>query len=395
MSFVITAADRASFRRCRRQWDFAAGTRQNLEPRQPPAAVDLDRALRDALAVYYYPGMWDWDRGVRLPLVVQGLERALTRPREQRHDDADAGRWHEQLETGRSLLARYFEWAPTADRFAPVLAEADYEVTVLDPARPSAGLVTGAGEPVRYRGRVDLMAVDGQDAYWIVRHRLVDGDWPPTDQLVADEETLTACWAWEQFYIGMAITGIVWNEIRCPSPSRPPPSRPPFARARLRQVMSWPRLRRRPAGPPPAVREHEPSGGGRSIPQHRRMYAQARAPRRIDPIEQHVAGEFRRTWLRCSPADVAQAGRRLGADAAEMIRQHPNVDPSPSDQHCPACPYLGPCLALSSGQDAGPILLSGYRQRPPEGPVEGRLGGGAWSTGRGAAPPKFRGGQRG
>jgi hypothetical protein len=388
MSFVITAADRASFRRCRRQWDFAAGTRQNLEPRQPPASPDLDRALRDALAVYYYPGMWDWDRGVRLPLVTQGLERALAQQREQRGDDADAGRWHEQLETGRGLMSRYFEWAPTVDRFAPVLAEADYEVTVLDPARPSAGLVAAAGEPVRYRGRIDLMAVDRHDAYWIVRHRLVDGDWPPTEQLVADEETLTACWAWEQFYIGMAITGIVWNEIRRPSPSRPLPPR-----AGLRQAVRWPRLRRRPAGPPPAVREHEPSGGGRSIPQHRRMYAQARPPRRIDPIEQHVAGGFRRTWLRRSPGDVAQAGRRLGADAAEMIRAHPDVHPSPSDQHCPACPYLDPCLALSSGHDAGPILLSGYRPRPPEGPVEGRLGGGAWSTGRGAAPPKFRGDQ--
>jgi hypothetical protein len=142
MPCVITAADRASFRRCRRQWDFGAETRQNLEPREPPAAPDLDRALRDALAVYYYPGMWDWDRAVRLPLVVQGLERALARQRKRGRDHADAA--------------------------------------------------------VRYRGRIDLMAVDARDAYWIVRHRLVDGDWPPTAELVADEETAAACWAWKQ-----------------------------------------------------------------------------------------------------------------------------------------------------------------------------------------------------
>jgi hypothetical protein len=143
----------------------------------------------------------------------------------------------------------------------------------------------------------------------------------------------------------------------------------------------------------PAVREHEPSGGGRSIPQHRRMYAQARPPRRTDPVEQHVAGEFRRTWLRRSPAEVAQAGRRLGTDVAEMLRLDVSVDPSPSDRHCPACPYLDPCLALLAGADARPILASGYRKRPPDGLQEGRLGGGAWSTGRGAAPPKFRGRQ--
>jgi len=378
---VVTAADRESFRRCRRQWDFGAATRQNLEPLRPPAAPDLDRAMRDALAVYYYPGMWDWDRRVRLPLVVQGLERALARQRERRGAGPDDRRWSEALEAGRDLLARYAEWAPTVDRFAPVLAEADYEVTVLDPDRPSAGLVTAAGEAVRYRGRIDLMAVDARDAYWIVRHRLVDGDWPPAGQLAADEEALTACWAWEQFYLGMAIAGTVVNEFRLPSRSPGGPAPDPPAR----------RWWRRAARGRPVVRQHEPSGGGRSIPQHRRMYAQARQPPRAEAIEQQVAGGFRRTWLRRSRTDVAQAGRRLGADVAEMTGRGVTVDPSPSERHCPACPFLDPCRVLFAGDDAGPVLLSGYRQRPPESPEEGRLGGGAWGTGRGAAPPRFRG----
>jgi len=389
MPFLITPADRASFQRCRRQWDFGAGTRQDLEPLQPPATPDLDRALRDALAIYYYPGMWDWDRGVTLPLVVQGLERALARQRERCGDAADAGSWREQLEAGRGLLARYFEWAPTVDQFAPVLVEADYEVNVLDPAQPALGLVTPAGQAIRYRGRIDMMAVDRHDAYWIVRHRVVDGDWPAAERLAADEETLTACWAWEQFYLGMAISGTVYNELRRPSPA---PGQP--ARGQPRQAARrWPRLRSRAAAALPAVRQHEPSGGGRSIPQHRRMYAQAREPHRLEPIEQRMTDGFRRTWLRRRPADVAEAGRRLGADVAEMTRRGLSVYPNPSDGHCPACPYLDPCRALCGGTDAGPVLRSRYRKRPPESPEEGRLGGGAWGTGRGAAPPKFRGSQ--
>jgi hypothetical protein len=383
MPFVITAADRRSFGRCRRQWDFGAGTRQNLEPLQPPASPDLDRALRDALAIYYYPGMWDWDRRVRLPLAVQGLERALAQQRERCRDGADARRWQEQLEAGRGLLARYFDWAPRMDRFAPVLVEADYEVMVPDPARPSAGLVTATGEAVRYRGRIDLMAVDQHDAYWIVRHRLVEGDWLPTERLAADEEALTACWAWEQFYIGMAIAGTVFNELRRPSQS---PAEP----ARGQATRRWRQLWRRPAGAQPAVRQHEPSGGGRSIPQHRRMYARASEPRRLEPVQQHVAEGFRRTWLRRSHADITQAGHRLSTEVAEMIRPGVSVYPNPSDNSCPACPYLDPCLALCAGEDAGPVLLSGYRERPPESPEEGRLGGGAWGIGRGAAPPRFR-----
>jgi hypothetical protein len=378
MPFVVTPADRASFRRCRRQWDFGAGARQNLEPARPPAAPDLDRALRDALAVYYYPGMWDWDRAVRLPVAVQGLERALGRQRERSGAGPDAGRWREALDAGRGMLAGYFEWAPTVDSFAPVLTEAEYEVQVLDPARPTSGLVAPGGEAVRYRGRIDLMAVDAADAYWIVRHRLVDGDWPSAEDLAADEETVAACWAWEQFYIGMAITGVVWNEVRRrPSSSAPRPATP---RGRWR----WPRRAGRRE-----VRQHEPSGGGRSIPQHRRMYAQARAPRRVEAVEQHVADGFRRTWLRRSPADVAQAGRRLGVDVAEMIRTGLSLDPSPSDRHCPACPYLDPCRAMFAGNDPAPILRSGFRPRPPEPVTEGRIG--APSLGRGAAPFRFRG----
>ena len=404
MPVVVTAADRASFTRCRQQWDFGAGLRQNLERRQTPTLPDLDRAVRDALAVYYFPGMWDWDRTVRLPLVGQELERALTRQRQRQQqrgqrqgqrqrqrgaadNGADDENWQEALDRGQALLDRYIAWAPDADRFAPVLVETDFEADVLDPVRPDAALITSTGEIIRYSGRVDMLAVDAHDAYWIVRHRVADGDWAPTEQLVADEESLAACWAWEHFYIGMAIAGTVFNELRRPShaPAEPAGGQPRQA------ARHWPRLRSRAAPGPPAVRQHEPSGGGRSIPQHRRMYARAREPERLEPVEQRVGDGFRRTWLRRAPADVAEAGRQLGADVMEMARSGLRIDPDPSDANCPACPYLAPCLALFAGKDAEPALLSGYRKRPPESLEEGRLGGGAWGMGRGAAPPKFRG----
>jgi hypothetical protein len=384
MPLVMTAADRASFRRCRRQWDFGARTRQDLEPLRP-ALPDLDRAVRDALAVYYFPGMWDWDRGVRLPLVIQELERALDRQR-QRGGGQAGPHWQQALEAGRALLASYFAWAPGVDRFSPVLVETDFEADVLDPARPDAGLVTADGQVIRYAGRVDLMAVDARDAYWIVRHRVIDGDWPPTEQLVSDEEQVAACWAWEQFYLGMAVTGTIYNEVRR-QPGTPAgrPAPGPGA-ARRPWWRPWSQAAARPA-----VRQHEPSGGGRSIPQHRRMYAQASQPDRAEPVEQQIADGYRRTWLRRSPADVAAAGRRLGADLAEMARPDTGSYPEPSDRNCPPCAFLDPCRTLMDGHDAGPILRSGYRKRPPDRPEEGRLGGRAWGTGRGAAPPRFRG----
>jgi len=324
MPVTVTEAERASFLRSGRPWDVAAGMRQNmrpnLEPANRPAAPDLDRAIRDALAVYYFPGMWDWDNGVRLPLVGQELDRTLT---------------GEARDEARALLERYIRWAPNVDRFAPVLVETDFEATVLDP--DGAAVVTAGGEPIRYRGRIDLMAVDRHDAYWIVRHRLVDGDWPATEELIKDEEALAACWAWEQFYLGMAVTGTIYNEL---------------SRTRSRPWLRLGAARR-------AVRQHEPSGGGRSIPQHRRMYARAREPARVKPVEQRTGPGFRRTWLRRTPGDVAAAGLRLGADVAEMARS------------------------------------DGFWPRPPDSQEEGRLGGRSWSMGRGAAPPRFGRGRRG
>jgi hypothetical protein len=266
--------------------------------------------------------MWDWDNGVRLPLVGQELDRTLT---------GDA------RDEARALLERYIRWAPNVDRFAPVLVETDFEATVLDP--DGAAVVTAGGEPIRYRGRIDLMAVDQHDAYWIVRHRLVDGDWPATEELIKDEEALAACWAWEQFYLGMAVTGTIYNEL-----SR--------TRGRSRPWLRLGAARR-------TVRQHEPSGGGRSIPQHRRMYARAREPARVKPVEQRTGPGFRRTWLRRTPGDVAAAGLRLGADVAEMARS------------------------------------DGFWPRPPDSQEEGRLGGRSWAMGRGAAPPRFGRDRRG
>jgi len=240
-----------------------------------------------------------------------------------------------------------------------------------------------------------------------VRHRVVDGDWPATEQLVADEESLTACWAWEQFYLGMAITGTIHNELRLPpaetaEAAAGAETAEAAAAAEARKAVApvpdpahkakrpWRWLRSRTAAATrPQVRQHEPSGGGRSIPQHRRMYAQAREPGQVEPIEQLTEDGFRRTWLRRTPADVAEAGRRLGQDVTEMVRPDLALYPEPSNENCPPCLYLHPCLAQRNGRDEEPILRTAYRRRPPEPPEEGRLGGRAWGMGRGAAPPRF------
>jgi hypothetical protein len=356
----LRPSDRVWFKRCRRSWDFGSRLRRNLEPAEPRYQLDLDRALRDGLAVYYFPGMWEWDRKVVVPLAFAAFERALERQRAgHRLDPADEAAWDQGLADGRAVLEHYVGWAPAADRFCPVRVETDFDVQIPDPASPDGDLVSPDGRVVRYGGRVDLLLVDEHDAYWVARHRLVE-DFTDDDLLILDDELIAACWAWELFYLGKRISGTIHNELRLggepPDPADPvrrPRSAHAFARARA---------------------------------QHRRMYAQAEhVPTEV--VVEEGGDIFRRTRIPRSRAALEDFARRLAAEARDMLDPRLPLYPTPAPEHCAVCDFRVPCLALNEGGDADAILASGYRTRPPEAPEEGRLGAVTWSMNRGAAPP--------
>jgi hypothetical protein len=364
MAYRFTPADRAAFKRCRRQWDFGARERQNLEPVEAAPGPDLDLALHDALAVYYFPGMWDWQRSVVLPLVLQGFARS-------------AGSMAGPAAQFEAMLRRYFEWAPEVDQLAPIQVECAFEVNLPDPAGGGRELVLADGRPLRYQGRVDLLASDGHDRYWVVAHRVVDR-FGSADELLLDEELVASGWAMERFYPGMRIAGTVHNELLRPAgpadgTDQPPPTTAPRRSRR--------RLRRHQRGLP----QHEPSGGGRSLP-----YARRRAgPRPPDPAElsSEGDGEFRRTRILRDPAELAAVGARLAAEALDMVDPELRLYPNPAP-HCGGCQFVAPCLASERG-DARAVLEAAYRDRGPERVEPGRLGNATWGTGRGAAPPRF------
>jgi len=211
MAHNIRASDRAAFKRCRRAWDLGSRNRQNHEPIDPRRTVDLDRAVHHALAVYYFPGMWEWNRSIVQSLAHQALDRSL---HAQRDDGVDEQAYSQALTRGHALLDAYAAWAPTMDHFTPVLVDIDFEVNIPDPAVPGAALTTPDGDAIRYTDRIDMLAIDENDAYWAVQHRLVTDAWPEQDMLLLDERTVAWCWAWPLFYIDMRVAGTVYNQIR-------------------------------------------------------------------------------------------------------------------------------------------------------------------------------------
>jgi hypothetical protein len=310
----------------------------------------------DALAVYYYPGTWDWDHELKQSLVHKAMRRSLV--------DADCVR---DLDRATVLIDLYDAWATTVDDFAPVKIAHDVTALVRDPSDPDIGLLTSAAAAVTYVCRVDLLAVNANDEYWVVRHLIVEG-WRSVDEMVLDEEAIAACWAWEQDYMGMEIAGTVHNEVRLGGPQDRRDGEPEAT------------------GKAETVAQHEASGGGRSIPQHVRTSARASRPAG-DRVEQVTAGLLRRTRIRRSRSEIAAAGNLIATEAIEMTAA-PLVYPSPGP-HCVACLFKAPCLRMFEGADPRPQLSLGFRRHSGEAGHKPRLGQATWGFGRGAAPPDW------
>ena len=355
MNYRITEDDRARFKRCRRQWDFAS--RRGLEPIAGVEPV-LPAVLKDALAIYYYPGTWDWQPELRQSLVHKAASRTL-----QEIGAADA------LPAATALLDAYDAWASTLDDFAPVKIGHDVGGLVPDPRDPERGLTTADGAAVIYTCRIDLLAVDAADEYWVVRH-LIGEERQELDALIGDESAVAACWAWEQEYLGMEISGTIHNQVRITGPLDRPVADS--------------------AGKANRVHQSEASGGGRAIPQHRRLSARTSRSDQSgdgDLIEQSTAGFVRRTRIRRSRAEIGAVGALIGAEAVQMCGE-PAIYPTFA-AHCQACEFLAPCRAMVEGKDPEPVLAAKFRARPADDQRKPRLGQATWGFGRGAAPPQW------
>jgi PD-(D/E)XK nuclease superfamily len=373
-AYVIRSSDRKMFKCCRRAWDLGSRSRQNYEPVQPTQAFDFDKAMHEALALYYFPGMWEWNREVVIPMVLEGFIRSMREQRDRclkrRAFSAEEEQaWNEHLEIGESILVHYSEWAPATDRFEPIRVAPDFEVNIPDPTLPGQDLVAPDSTPVvpiRYRGRFDALAMDGHDAYWIIEHRIGEA-FADLDLLLLDEQSVAACWAWQIFCPGMRIAGVIYNELRKAVPVRLGATALP-ARSVLTQQGA---LKRRT---PPA--------------QLRGLYRKAvQEPEKR--IEQQGNEFFRRTQIARSQNELESAGRQIALEVFEIADPQLRLYPNPVWENCSRCDYRQPCKAMYEGTDAAAILATSYRKRSDDEFEPGRLGGSTWSMDRGAIPPKF------
>lgn len=221
MDHVIQLPDREQFVRCRRAWDFGSPLRRNLEPVPPEEPPDLAAGLRAALAAYYFPAMWAWDRSLVHPIVLQTFTKTME------------GAEPAVIAAGAQLLDAYRGWAPEVDDFTPVRTTDELSVVVGAPGRPGEGLLAADGGGIHLHATADLVATDEHDRLWIVEHRFVEprSPWADPDLLALDSRAGTLCWVAEEAYVAR-VAGVLFNEVRLAGPA---PAGPGFRRTRVRK----------------------------------------------------------------------------------------------------------------------------------------------------------------
>jgi len=335
--YVIRPWERELFLGCRRAWDFGAHERRAFEPGAPDGFMDVERAVKDALAVYYFPGMWDWNRAIVAPLATEGFAKALRTQRNAYQASTattlDAARWDAALAAGCRLLAAYYGWAPAADTWSTVQVETLFDVTVPDPLRPDHGLLTDDGRGVLYRVRIDLVVVDKAGRNWIVEHRLCADGFADISDLLLDDVALTRAWAWEQGFLGK-VAGTIHNELRLPRPGEPGPADTAPSSG---PDVEWIRI------------------GGRHVRRYNGLW-------------------FRRTRIRRKREEIEGAGVRVAQQCRSMTRADVRCYPTPEWSTCLSCQFREPCLAVMQGSDPQPVLAELYRARARKDFEEGRLG---------------------
>ena len=291
----------------------------------------LAAAFRDALAVYYYPGTWDWQHELKQSLVHKAMRRSL--------EDAGAV---EEFERGTTLVDCYDAWAATVDDFAPVKIQ--HDVTALVP-RPDRSR-EGTADPGRLGGdlRLPRRPVGSR------RGRRVLGDAAPDRRRLALRGGVGARRGGHRGLLGVG-AGLHRHGDRGHHPQRNS-----YRRRRWTSRRRIAATGRAQTGGPARTERWRPVD-----PAARAGNGSARLGPPGDRIEQRTAGMLRRTRIRRSRDEIAAVGSLIAAEAIEMTGA-PAIYPSPGP-HCLACDFRSPCLSMFEGVDPEPLLALHFRRR--------------------------------
>jgi hypothetical protein len=354
---VIRTSDRATFKRCRRQWDWSSYQRQNLRPIVTPKPLHFGIAWHEAMAVYYDPDFW------HLPVedkIESAIARFLKVTAEQKQYFLDVKAdlpydleedFNGRVELGVGMLKNYAKWSPLRDKFRPVRVEQEFEVPIMFEGKQL--LCPCHGWPVFYRGRLDGIVQDEFNFYWILEHKTAS-QLNSTDHLDLDEQCGSYAWAMKS--LGITVKGVIYNEAVKNVPS------PPQELLRPRQGRNF------------SVNKNQSTTY--------EMYLDTLLKNNedvslyTDMLEYlRVEGPqfFRRTQVHRNTHELQSLGEQIALEALDMLDPNLRIYPNPSRFTCSWCRFREPCVMKNEGSDYEFILKELYavNKEPDHGDPDG------------------------
>jgi len=394
----IHNSDRASFKRCRRYFDWTSPARNNLSLRADTHGVNTDlwfgTGIHYALENYYNPilrrdpveswrtwynyqwrgGLVDsswldkvYDLNPRLHLhdpgdgfseqmyIVRGLEDIIP--------DADSDEFDRLYELGVQMMGAYKVWAPPRDGFEILMVEHDFSIPIWDYENECILKAVDLREQspnygktleVHSRGRMDVVWEKPSGKLGIMDHKTssrIDEDF--FEKLETDEQVTSYMHAAEVEakyynlpYAGEAMEECIYNVLRKVYPREPTMVRGGlFSVNRNEESPTYEMLM--------AFIEENGIDVESLDEKHKNYIAYVR-----DVGDDQF---FIRKLVRRNRHQLANAGYRLYLEALDMLdpelRIYPNLR---NDYQCLRCAFRAPCLAKEDGGDFEQLIRDNY-----------------------------------
>ena len=390
----IHNSDRATFKACRRKWDWSSPAKQNLTIRADVGGVYqpffFGTGIHHALESFYTPGisrdpveawktwfdiMWvggtitaDWlDKVYDLkPQPVQDTNTLsglyLVKGLRDILPDVDAYGFDEMRELGVGILENYKRYAAEQDGFEIVATEHDFSVPIWDYEKNEILMARDTREDspnygkmleVHSRGRMDGMWVNPGGRMGLIDHKTADKmDGELDAKLESDEQITTYLWAaeiealyYDLPHKGQPMQELIYNVIRKAVP-RPPT----IVRGGLFSVD-----RNNESTTYDLVREwlHDADIMYSDLPEKQQGY--------VDWLRE-VGDEqyFVRKLVRRNRHQLDSIGKRIYLEALDMlgdVRIYPNFR---KDWSCLNCAFRPPCMAMETGEDWKYLIENNY-----------------------------------
>lgn len=392
----IHNSDRASFKRCRRYWDWNSPARQNLNLRADIHGVNpalwFGTGIHWALEQYYTPGLvrdpteawktWfdiQWRGGIItadwLPRVydlrpqqlavetaasgdykstyrVRGLEDIIPSPD---HDLFD-----ELFTLGIEMTSFYKEFAEKNNDFEVVMVEHDFSVPIWDYANNTILRAIDKRENSPNFGKeLEVHARGRVDNTWIRNNKMGIIDYKTAakieesyfDKLETDEQCTSYLWALEveaNYYDlphkGYPIEEVLYDALRKSYPKPPTELKNGmFSVSRTDESTTYDILQA-------WIKIHMP---GIPLSEKQQSY--------VDWLKDQGDEQFIiRRPVRRNRHQIASAGERIYLEALDMLsepRIYPNLT---NDWLCRNCVFRAPCLAAEDGGDVTQLIEDNY-----------------------------------